>query len=151
MGKLRLMSSLVIREASSKDVDSMIGVLKTIYLQDEEWARKALKKLLATENYVILVAELDGAVVGFIDYYILPSLWEKWYEATIPNLFVHKDYQGMGIGSKLLEEVIKRADDAGIVELFVGTEKENRRAIRLYKKHGFTKEYLLLEREKAKQ
>ena len=145
------MNSLVIREASSKDADGMIGVLKTIYLQDEEWARKALKELLATENYVILVAELDGAVVGLIDYYILPSLWEKWYEATIPNLFVHKDYQAMGIGSKLLEEVIKRADKVGIMELFVGTEKKNRRAIRLYKKHGFTKEYLLLERKKAEK
>lgn len=142
---------LVIREASSDDVNGIIEVLKTICLQDEAWARKALEKLLETENYVILVAELDRKIVGFIDYYILPSVWEKWNEATINYLFIHKDYQGRGIGSKLLKEVIKQTDKMGIMELHVGTEKENKRAIRLYKKHGFLKEYLLLEREKEQK
>ena len=142
---------LVIREASSDDVNGIIEVLKTIYLQDEAWARKALEKLLATENYMILVAELDRKIVGFIDYYVLPSVWEKWNEATINYLFIHKDYQGRGIGSKLLKEVIKQTDKMGIMELHVGTEKENKRAIRLYKKHGFLKEHLLLEREKEQK
>lgn len=142
------MDDLVIREASSKDIDGIVGVLKTIYLQDEHWARKAIKKLLDTENYVIIVADLSGTVVGFIDYYVLPSIWEKWNEATINFLFVHKDYQGKGIGSRLLKEVTNRIDDMGIVELHVGTEMNNKRAIQLYKKHGFTKEYLLLERVK---
>jgi len=141
----------VIREALSDDVNGIIEVLKTSYLQDEAWARKALEKLLATENYVILVAELDRKIVGFIDYYILPSVWEKWNEATINYLFIHKDYQGRGIGSKLLKEVIKQTDKMGIMELHVGTEKENKRAIHLYKKHGFLKEYLLLEREKEQK
>lgn len=141
----------VIREASSDDINGIIEVLKTIYLQDEAWARKALEKLLATENYMILVAKLDRKIVGFIDYYILPSVWEKWNEATINYLFIHKDYQGRGIGSKLLKEVIKQTGKMGIMELHVGTEKENKRAIRLYKKHGFLKEYLLLEREKEQK
>jgi ribosomal protein S18 acetylase RimI-like enzyme len=141
----------VIREAASDDINGIIEVLKTSYLQDEAWARKALQKLLASENYVILVAELDRKIVGFIDYYILPSVWEKWNEATINYLFIHKDYQGRGIGSKLLKEVIKQTDKMGIMELHVGTEKENKRAIRLYKKHGFLKEYLLLEREKEQK
>ena len=143
--------TLVIREASIDDVNGIIEVLKTIYLQDEAWARKALEKLLATENYVILVAELDREVVGFIDYYVLPSVWEKWNEATINYLFIHKGYQGRGIGSKLLKEVIQQTDKMGIMELHVGTEKKNKRAIRLYKKHGFLKEYLLLEREKEQR
>ena len=145
---MKLAGDLVIREAANEDIEGIIEVLKTIYLQDVAWAERAIKKLLATENYVILVAELDDQIVGFIDYYILPSIWEKWNEATINNLFIHKDYQGKGIGSRLLEEVIKRTDEIGIVELHVGTEKDNERAISLYKKHGFLKEYLLLERVK---
>jgi ribosomal protein S18 acetylase RimI-like enzyme len=142
---------LVVRKASSDDINGIIEVLETIYLQDEAWARKALERLLATENYVILVAELGCEIVGFIDYYILPSVWEKWNEATINYLFIHKDYQDRGIGSKLLKEVIKQTDKMGIMELHVGTEKENKRAIHLYKKHGFLKEYLLLEREKEQK
>ncbi len=137
---------MVIREATNKDIEGIIEVLETIYLQDVAWAERAIKKLLATENYVILVAELDDQIVGFIGYYILSSIWEKWNEATINNFFIHKDYQGTGRGSRLLEEVIKRTDEIGIVELHVGTEKKNEGAIRLYKKHGLLMEYLLLER-----
>jgi len=138
--------NLVVREAVNQDVESIIRVFKTTYLEDESWARSALRRLLATSNYVMLVAELGGIVVGYADYYVLPSIWEKWNEATVNYLFVHKDYQGKGIGSKLLEEVVKRADKVGIAEIHVATEKGNEQAIRLYKKHGFLKEYVLLER-----
>jgi len=137
---------LVIREALDKDINGIVKVLKSIYLQDEAWARKALKKLLAAENYVILVAELKGVITGFIDYYVLPSIHEKWNEATINYFFVHKRHQGRGIGSKLLMEVVRRADEIGLGEIHVATEKNNRRAIRLYNKYGFVKEYLLLQR-----
>lgn len=140
------MKDLVIREALDKDVNGIVEVLKSIYLQDEAWSRKALKKLLATENYIILVAELKGVITGFIDYYVFPSVHEKWNEATINYFFVRKSYQGRGIGSKLLMEVVKRADEMELGEVHVATEKNNRRATRLYKKHGFVKEYLLLQR-----
>ena len=137
---------LIIREATNKDAKGIIAALKTVYLQDEVWAERAIKRLLATKDYAIFVAELSEQIVGFIDYYVLPSIWEKWNEATINNLFVDRDYQGKGIGSRLLGEVIERTDEIGIVELHVGTEKDNKKAIRLYRKHGFLKEYLLLER-----
>ena len=140
--------NLVVRAAVGEDIEGIIRVFKTTYLKDESWARSALRRLLATSNYVMLVAELGGIVVGYADYYVLPSIWEKWNEATVNYLFVHKDYQGKGIGSKLLEEVVKRADKAGIAEIHVATEKGNEQAIRLYKKHGFLKEYVVLERVK---
>lgn len=74
---MKLAGDLVIREATNEDIEGIIDVLETIYLQDVAWAERAIKKLLATENYVILVAELDDQVVGLIDYYVLPSIWEK--------------------------------------------------------------------------
>jgi ribosomal protein S18 acetylase RimI-like enzyme len=142
------MRDLIIRQATSRDIAGIISVFKTVYLQDEDWARQAIEQLLDLENYTIIVAELNGTTVGLIDYYVLPSIWEKWNEATINYLFVHKDYQGRGIGAALLKEVVKQTDKMGIGELHVGTEKDNTRALRLYKKHGFTQEYLLLERVK---
>jgi ribosomal protein S18 acetylase RimI-like enzyme len=142
------MSGLIVRHATRRDISGIISVFKTVYLQDEDWARQAIEQLLDLQNYTILVAELNDTVVGFIDYYVLPSIWEKWDEATINYLFVHKNYQGRGIGAALLEEVIKQTDKMGIGELHVGTEKDNTRALGLYRKHGFTKEYLQLERVK---
>jgi ribosomal protein S18 acetylase RimI-like enzyme len=142
------MNNVVVREATNKDINGIIEVLKSIHLQNEVWTREALQKLLATKDYVILVAELNGAVIGFIDFYVLPSVYEKWNEATINNFFVHRSHQNKGVGSKLLTEAVKRADEMGLGEFSVGTEKDNQRAINLYKKHGFDKEYLMLQRTK---
>ena len=140
------MSGLIVRHATRRDIAGIISVIQTVYLQDEDWARQAIEQLLDLPNCTILVAELNGTIVGFIDYYVLPSIWEKWDEATINYLFVHKNYQGRGTGAALLEEVIKQTSKMGIGELHVGTKKDNTRALRLYRKHGFTKEYLQLER-----
>lgn len=43
---------------------------------------------------------------------------------------------------------MKRADAAETVELHLEIRKCNGRVIRLYKKHGLLKEYLLLERRR---
>jgi ribosomal protein S18 acetylase RimI-like enzyme len=142
------MNDVVIRKATNRDINGIVEVMKPIYLQDEAWAKHALQKLLATEDYVILVAELNGTVIGFIDFYVLPSVYEKWNEATINNFFVHRSYQNKGVGSKLLAEAVKLADEMGLGEFSVVTEKDNQRAIKLYNKHGFVKEYLVLQRTK---
>jgi len=62
------------------------------------------------------------------------------------GMMIHSDYQGKGIGSKLLEKILELADDYLMlkrVELTVFTSNEA--AINLYKKYGFviegTKKY----------
>jgi GNAT superfamily N-acetyltransferase len=51
------------------------------------------------------------------------------------NFAVLKDYQRMGYGSQLLDNVIKQFDSSRNVYLFV--KKTNRIAIRLYRKYNF--------------
>ena len=50
---------------------------------------------------------------------------------------IHKDYQGKGLGSYLLETVIDELNANGYHELTVGVEDNNPRARYMYKKHGF--------------
>mgnify|MGYP001811203034 CR=1 FL=1 len=57
------------------------------------------------------------------------------------GIMVHKDYQGMGVGTALLEALLDVADNWLMlvrVELTVFTDNE--KAIRLYEKLGFEKE-----------
>lgn len=53
----------------------------------------------------------------------------------------------MGIGNKLIEESVKMARKENFIEFHVWTEFKNENAIKIYKKHGFTNESLLLEKE----
>lgn len=50
---------------------------------------------------------------------------------------IHKDYQGKGLGSYLLETVIDELSNNGYHELTVGVEDDNSRARYMYEKHGF--------------
>jgi putative acetyltransferase len=56
-------------------------------------------------------------------------------------MMVHKDYQGQGIGKKLLETLLDIADNwLMLVRVELDVYTDNERAINLYKKYGFEPE-----------
>lgn len=62
---------------------------------------------------------------------------EKGKRAYLFAFRVHKDYQGKGWGSYLLETVINELNTNGYHELTVGVEDDNIRARYMYEKLGF--------------
>ncbi len=62
---------------------------------------------------------------------------EKGKRAYLFAFRVHKDYQGKGLGSCLLETVIDELSNNGYHELTVGVEDDNLRARYIYEKYGF--------------
>jgi len=148
---------IVIREATTKDAEGIIDVLKQtrlskeIWKGDEKWTKEALQKTLTTKNYGLLVAEINQRIVGFVNYVIYPSFWECAWQGLVNDLFVHEAFQGKGVGGKLIEAVVQCADASGFNELHVSTGKENERARRLYTKYGFTEDQPLLERARKDQ
>jgi len=141
-----------VRKAKRKDINSIIQVLKStklgkeVWAGNEKWMKKALEGCLDLTNYVLLVAERDRMIIGFIDCCVYPSFWEGANQGIINHLFVHSAFQGSGAGTMLVKAIIERADAERLGELHVSTERENAKARRLYAKHGFTEERLLLER-----
>lgn len=51
---------------------------------------------------------------------------------------VHKDFQGMGYGQYLLNEVISILEEKGYCEFTIGVENDNKTAGHIYSKFGFT-------------
>lgn len=51
---------------------------------------------------------------------------------------IHENYQGKGLGSYLLENVLTILKENGYSEFTVGVEDNNARARYMYKKYGFT-------------
>ncbi|WP_274310280.1 GNAT family N-acetyltransferase [Solibacillus daqui] len=75
------------------------------------------------EQFQIDLALIDEKVVGVIAY----------NEREISQLYIHVDYQGIGIGQKLLDKV--KAQSSGRLTLYTFEVNEN--AQRFYEKHGF--------------
>ncbi|MFK9090819.1 GNAT family N-acetyltransferase [Bacillus salipaludis] len=78
---------------------------------------------IVTEQYQIDLALIEEKVVGMAAY----------NDREISQLYIHKDYQGIGIGQTLLEKV--KAQSGGRLTLF--TFEINKNAQRFYEKHGF--------------
>lgn len=49
----------------------------------------------------------------------------------------NKEYWGQGIGSKMVQFVLKRSSELGLEEVYLHVSNDNKRAIRLYEKCGF--------------
>lgn len=75
------------------------------------------------ENFQIQLALFDEKVVGMIAY----------NKSEISQLYIHQDYQGMGIGKVLLEKA--KSESSGRLTLY--TFEVNKNAQRFYETHGF--------------
>ena len=70
---------------------------------------------------------------------------EKGRRAYLFAFRVHRDFQNQGLGTYLLEEVLRLLIEKGYREFTVGVEDDNARARYIYEKYGFT---LLVARQK---
>ena len=140
---------IIVRKASCKDVEGIIGVLTSISLNEEKWRAKAAfvaENLKDLGEAIALVAEFKSSIIGFIDCIIFPSFWEGQKQGLTADFFVRDEYQAKGVGSKLLEALVKCAEAQNVAELHVSTGWKNAKARKFYGKYGFTEEQLLLER-----
>ncbi|MGE8004317.1 N-acetyltransferase family protein [Lysinibacillus sp. NPDC093216] len=100
-----------------------------------------LKNLILEEKSDIFVAELDNNIAGFL---LIQELATPPYScivqhnyAYIMDVIVGGQYQSKGIGSLLLQEAKKWAEERKLDFLELSVLAENIGAINLYDKHGF--------------
>ena len=81
-----------------------------------------------------LVCKIDNIIVGFIIF----SLINK--EIHLLNLAVHTEHQKKGIGSLLMETMLKQASVMGVSKVYLEVRSKNEKAILFYKKYNFIKD-----------
>jgi len=93
------------------------------------------------ESMFCLVAEHDGAVVGFAICVLHRSSWARAHYCYLEDLYVGEDVRGLGVGRALIEGVYARADALGAERVDWVTQETNATARVLYdavaKRTGF--------------
>ena len=84
------------------------------------------------------VPEDSPRVVGWCD--IVPDGREGFRHGGRLGLGVHPDFRDRGIGSRLLEAALGRADEIGLERVDLEVFASNEGAIRLYERYGFVQE-----------
>ena len=104
-----------VREATSADWEDVKELLAELGRPDvrddpdEPKHRERFEQYLARDDALALVAEHEGAVVGFVDVEFRQRLNFLQPEAWVPDLVVVEAARGTGAGRALLEEVERRA------------------------------------------
>ncbi len=94
-----------------------------------------LRRMLSYEPDGCFIASLDGADVGMVDSTSYGDI--GW----VGNLVVLPQHRGLGIGASLMRSAIQHLKDAGVGSIRLDSVAK---AIPLYRRLGFTEEYLSL-------
>lgn len=134
---------MTIREMELEDLPAVYALGRRLYTADRwptlyrTWDEYDLVVQFASEGELCLVAEHDGAVVGFA----LGSLIEKrrsaWRYGYLEWLGVAPEVSGRGVARRLLQRLTDLFIDAGARMMLVDTEADNERAIEFFRRAGF--------------
>jgi len=105
----------------------------------------SILKAISDSDGELLVAEVDGLIVGFVNQVFLEDLLHAGLNSLITDLFVRKEHRGRGIGSELVKNALGSAKTREVKEAHVTTREDNHEAMKFYEKHGFNKAGILFE------
>jgi GNAT superfamily N-acetyltransferase len=137
-------SGCVIRPAISTDVPRLIELLRLgALVADKEDPSKyadyeAALDEINTGPGCVLVAELDGDVVGLLQIIVFRHFQEQGRKcAELESIHVHPDYRSHGIGHVLMTAAEEYARKAGCYRLQLTSNKARTDAHHFYDHHGY--------------
>lgn len=145
---MRCMSNLVIREARDDELDRVAALIVDAYAEYAAKMSPDAWSIYANEianvrgrlgDSVLLVAELDGALVGSVTMF---AGWRGAQEGSVGvrMLAVLPDKRGEGVGRALMEECAARARVAGKERIVLTTTQEMAAIREITDAMGFTRE-----------
>lgn len=89
------------------------------------------------QGFPVLVAEMDGDIVGFASFgHFRP--WDGYLQTVEHSIYVDPRAQGRGVGKALLQGLIEAAEGSGKHVMIAGIEASNTVSVGLHRRFGFT-------------
>lgn len=146
------MSEVVFRPARREDLPSIVRMLAEDDLgsQRERFEDplsgsyyKAFEQIENDPNHELIVAELDGKVVGTLHLMFLPSIsYQGGLRAQVESVRVDGKVRGRGIGSGMMKWAVEKAQARGAHLVQLTTHRSRQDAHRFYERLGFTKSHV---------
>jgi len=146
------MTDILIREARESDLLTirkltleLIEAMGNTEGIDIKLIAENCQNLLSEDNSHILVAEIEGVVVGFVNFTTRKTILHRGLSGLIDEIIVAKSYRGKSLGKQLLSSAIEKSRQLGCCEVEVSTEKINIKAREFYRQCGFTERGMFFE------
>jgi ribosomal protein S18 acetylase RimI-like enzyme len=108
-----------------------------------------LSSHLDDDDAVVLVAEADDRIVGYVYAGLEPLSWKELRGPAgfIHDLMIDKHARGAGAGTALIDAAIAWLRDRGAPRVMLWTAEHNTRAQRLFERLGFRRTMIEMTRE----
>lgn len=133
------MPNIVIRQLKKEDLytgflDSLDSLRKTSGM-DEKKAFEIFERINQNPNHVVFVAVLDNKIIGATTVLIEPKfIHDGGLVSHIEDVVVSRDFQGSGVGKKLIEAALEFAKKSGCYKTILDCSEDVRP---FYEKIGF--------------
>ena len=92
---------------------------------------KAFREIEADPNNELIVAELDGEIIGTLQLTFTPSLSHQGSKrCTVESVRVDEKHRGKGIGREMMQWAIERAKEKGCASMQLTTHNDRSNAHR---------------------
>lgn len=120
---------IVLRDMTWSDLSAVVTIEREAY--SVPWSDATFRGLLRRRDAEMITAEAHGRVVGYAVF------WCVLDQGELGNVAVAAPARGLGIGARLVAEVLLRAARRHIREVFLEVRPSNSVARRLYEQYGF--------------
>ena len=135
---------MIIRKATQEDVPEMLDIYNeairnltaTFDLTEQSLDERKAWFNRYCKHYPLLVAELDGNVIGYCG--LFPYNPKAAYEKTVEiSIYLAAKSRGLGVGKLLMTEILSEAEKHGFHTIIAGITDGNDSSVRLHEKFGF--------------
>ncbi|MFF0294662.1 GNAT family N-acetyltransferase [Kitasatospora sp. NPDC004614] len=125
----------IAREANDELVTAFARLLPQLSATAAPLDHDAVARLVTCDSNTLLVARLDGVIVGVLTLVVSPL--PSGLRARIEDVVVDAAARGHGVGAALTDEAVRLAKDAGARTVDLTSRPSRRAANRLYERAGF--------------
>jgi len=143
------------RQAEPQDIPEMVRLLGLLFSIEADFQfnpevhEKALELLIdrCGEETLVLVATDDDCVRGMMTLQTVISTATGTPSGWVEDVVIDPEFQGMGVGSALLENAEKWAAARGICRLQLLADKDNIKALSFYESRGWDISNMILRKK----
>src|SRR5438046_708278 len=144
------MSHVVVEPATAEDLDELSDLLGELFAQESDFRPNKDKQLRGLRLIFeqpnrgrVFVLRRDGAIVGMINLLFTISTAEGGFVVLLEDLVIHKQFQGHGYGSKLLQHAIDFAKQKNFLRITLLTDRPENIAQEFFRRHGFVESSMI--------
>ena len=123
------MADLIIREMQESDIPAIMEIERSSFTTP--WAEISFLNEIYKKYGIAKVAVSEGKLIGYI------CVNYVFHESHILNLAVHQDFRKRGVGTILMNEIMRDLKKKGCVFMYLEVRISNTGAQAFYERFGF--------------